>query len=444
MDPTQGPKSGNRIPAPSLTSMPQAAPQLLWSHNKGSHCWVLSRDVIIGSAEGADIVVNAPDVSRLHAALDFEPDGVWIRDLGSAQGTYLDTVRVRSARLTNDALIRLGSAELRFTYDQHKNDIPLWPDEHFGPLVGRSTVMRALFARLHRVARLDSTVLIYGETGTGKELVARALHEASPRADKPFVVVDCGALTESLLEAELFGHTKNAFTGAGTARSGAIEAADTGTVFLDEIGELPLSMQPKLLRAIEGRMVRRVGETNYRPVNVRFVAATHRDLPAMINAGNFREDLYFRLNVLPVSVPPLRARPEDIPLLAERLLPDGVGDSLTPELLREIHRRAWPGNVRELRNFVERAVAFGMQEALALGNERQHSESAPPSGVPSGFPPISTDEAFKEVRDRWLEHLAREYMRAMVAKYNRDTNAIAQAAGLDRSYVYRLIRKLEL
>lgn len=424
---------------------PRKEPQLRWTDAAGSHSYLLEGRKVVGSAAGADIVVRAPDVSRLHAALEIEDDGVWVRDLGSTNGTYIDGIRVRVARVPDGASIHLGSAALELHYDQNEAEVELWPSEQFGPLVGRSTVMRELFARIYRVAQIDATVLIQGETGTGKELVARAIHEASPRRDKPFVVVDCGALAESVLEAELFGHAKGAFTGAASARPGAIESAMGGTVFLDEIGEMPLGMQPKLLRALEGHMVRRIGETGYREVDVRFIAATHRDLASMVNSGNFREDLYFRLAVLPITVPPLRARRGDIPLLVERLLPPGARGALSPELLRELQGRSWPGNVRELRNFVERAAALGAREALAMDEARAPGKSHKAQGSQMEvFPPVSVEEAFKDVRDRWLDHLEREYMRGMLAKYNRDTSAIAQAAGLDRSYVYRLLRKHEL
>ncbi|MCC7540814.1 MAG: sigma 54-dependent Fis family transcriptional regulator [Deltaproteobacteria bacterium] len=419
-------------------------PQLRWREGLRSHSRFFARRLVIGSADQADVVLHDPDVSRLHAALDVEDDGVWIRDLGSQSGTYVDGIRVLAARVPDAATIRVGSSELGLFYNQNVTDVELWPHDEFGPLLGRSAVMRALFARLHRVAQLESTVLIQGETGTGKELVARAIHDASPRRDRPFIVVDCGALAESLLEAELFGHTKGAFTGAASARSGAIETAGGGTVFLDEIGEMPLGMQPKLLRAIESRVVRRVGESTYREVNVRFIAATHRDLPAMVNVGTFREDLYFRLAVVPITIPPLRTRKEDIALIAQRMLPPG-SPALSRELLVDLNRQVWPGNVRQLRNFMERTVALGDREAMALHAATSSRPPADEAPIPSGeFPSISADKPFKEIRDRWLDHLEREYMSAMLAKHGRDTSAIAQAAGLDRSYVYRLIRKHEL
>ncbi len=448
-------------------TIPRNQPQLRWTDALGSHSYAMVDRLVVGSAESADVVVVGEGVSRLHASLELKDDGVWVRDLGSRNGTYIDGIKVIEARVPDGATIFLGSMRVSLHYDQMTTDVEVWPSEAFGPLVGRSTIMRALFARLHRVARGDATVLILGETGTGKELVARALHAASPRRDKPFIVVDCGALSESLLEAELFGHSRGAFTGAATARVGAIEAADGGTVFLDEVGEMPLSMQPRLLRAIEGHTVRRVGENEHRKVDVRFLAATHRDLAAMVNAGSFREDLFFRLAVLPVYVPPLRERRDDIPLLAERLMPPHSHGKLSPELVRELSARSWPGNVREFRNFLERAAALGAREALAMGGRgggdladpsahgsspatqqaaaASNAAAAPDIAAPrNGLPPVPVDELFKTIRDRWLDHLEREYLRAMLARYNRDTSAIAQAAGLDRSYVYRLIRKHDL
>jgi len=435
-------------------TIPRSHPQLRWRDSAGSHSYVVGSRVVLGSAENADVVVQATEVSRLHASLEVRHDGVWARDLESRNGTYVDGIRVIEARVPDGASLSLGSARMTVHYDQVVSDVAIWPTDSFGPLHGRSPMMRELFARLHRVADGDATVLILGETGTGKELAARAIHQASPRRHKPFIVVDCGALSETLLEAELFGHSKGAFTGAASARVGAIEAAEGGTVFLDEIGEMPLSMQPRLLRAIEGLSIRRVGENEHRKVNVRFLAATHRNLPAMVNAGLFREDLFFRLAVLLVRMPSLRERREDIPLLAEHLMSLNARGRLSPELLRELATRPWPGNIRELRNFLQRAAALGAREAFALTDSKPagieprttaapRPSVAPPAAasVDGSFPPVSPDEPFKVIRDRWIEHLEGEYIRAMVERFQRDTEAIARAAGLDRSYVYRLLRK---
>jgi len=419
-------------------------PQLRWLDARGSHSALMRGRMVAGSAEDCDLVVRAAEVSRLHVAFEVADNGVWVRDLGSLNGTWVDGILVREARVPDGGTVHIGTADLRVFYNQNDSEIVLWPFESFDDLWGRSLPMRALFQRLARLAETDSTVLISGETGTGKELVARAIHKHSRRASHPMVVVDCGALAESLLEAELFGHARGAYTGAANQRPGAIESAEGGTVFLDEVGELPLAMQPKLLRAIESRMVRRLGENQHRKVDVRFLAATHRDLAAMVNAGTFREDLYFRLSVLPVTVPPLRAHPEDIPLLVEKLLPAGAHDTVSPELLQELARRPWPGNVRELRNFVERAVALGAREALDITHRPSMPDLTPAGNDPEALPSVNVDEAFKSIRDRWLEHLERAYLRAMIERHQRDTAAIAQASGLDRSYVYRLIRKHEL
>jgi two-component system, NtrC family, response regulator GlrR len=363
----------------------------------------------------------------LHAELELREDGLWVRDVGSRNGTFVDEIRVIEARLDAGRRLRLGSIEIQIAYDGGPVPVELWPDDHFGPLVGRSVAMRELFARLARIARTDSTVLIDGETGTGKEVVARAIHERSARREGPFVIVDCGSIPETLLESELFGHNKGAFTGASTARAGALRDADGGTVLLDEIGELPLSLQPKLLRFLESKTVRRLGETHGTPADVRVIAVTHRDLSSMVNAGAFREDLYFRLAVLKVHVPPLRERHGDVPLLVERFR--SADREIDPAWLAEIAGRAWVGNVRELRNVVEQVEAFGVETALSerAGHER--------------FPEVSIHETLREIRDRWIAHAEREYLAKALAAHGGNVSAVARAAGLDRSHVYRLMLK---
>jgi two-component system, NtrC family, response regulator GlrR len=409
-------------------------PHVSWRDAKGARDVVVKRLTLVGSAAGADVVVDDATVSRLHVELEPRDDGLWVRDLGSRNGTFVDGVRVMVARVPDGGRLRLGAVELRMEADTKESAIELWPNDRFGALVGRSVAMRELFATLARVAKGDSTVLVTGETGTGKELVARAIHDASPRADKPFVVVDCAALPEPLLEAELFGHAKGAFTGATGARVGAFEAADGGTLFLDEIGELPLGMQPKLLRAIESRTVRRLGETAHRPFNARFVSATHRDLRAMVNVGAFREDLYFRLAVLPVTVAPLRARREDVALLLETFLPEGAAGA-RDEILREVSDRPWLGNVRELRNFVERVAAFGAKGALAL------STSETPARAVEGDDTLD-DAVFTRPFREFREAAERVYVRRLLERHGGNVAAAAHAAGVDRTYVYRLARKL--
>ena len=297
-----------------------------WRDRKGElQTQTISGPTTLGSAPGTALrIADDPLISRIHAEFDPQREGVWIRDLGSRNGTFYEGGLVGKIRVPDGARITVGRTEFLVRLADSKNETSLYPTLAYGPLLGRSPEMRAMFLKLERMSGTDSTVLIQGETGTGKELVAQVIHEKSARAAGPFITVDCGALPEEMLDAELFGHVRGSFTGAVSDREGAFEAADGGTIFLDEIGELPLALQPRLLRAIEMRMVRRIGENTRRKIDVRFVAATHRDLREMVNAGTFREDLYFRLAVLPIEVPPLRDRPDDIPLLYLHFLAEAM------------------------------------------------------------------------------------------------------------------------
>ncbi len=426
-------------------------PVLVFADASGMRRETFLGRALVGSAPSVQLRVEDPAVSRLHAELELRSDGhVWVRDLGSTNGTWVNGVLVQSARISPGAELRVGATTMTLTFAAEAAKAPLWPHDKLGSLVARSESMREMFMVLADYARTDSAILVQGETGTGKELVARAIHETSGRAEHPFVVVDCGALPEALLESELFGHAKGSFTGAIAARAGAIESADGGTVFLDEIGELPLSMQPKLLRVLESLTVRRVGEAEHRKVDVRFVAATHRDIRAMVASGSFREDLYFRLAVLPAFVPPLRERPSDIGLLLAHFL-EGRAIHVRPEIIAEMERWPWPGNVRELRSFAERAVAVGPERAWVMTRGLSATTSiAPPematASAPSdGPPPISIELPFKVLRERYNDHLEREYLGLLVARYGRkDVAQLAEAAGLDRSYMHRLLKKHDL
>jgi DNA-binding NtrC family response regulator len=397
----------------------------------------LETTCVVGSGEGTTLRLEDRLVSRLHAQLELRDDGVWVRDLGSRNGTFIENVRVGHARVPSGGTVVVGNTRLTVTLSSERREV--WPASSFGPLIGRTPKMRELFLRLSRVAPSDAVVLIHGETGTGKELVARAIHQSSPRAKRPLVVVDCGAMPANLLESELFGHAKGAFTSAVSTHLGAVEVAEEGTIFLDEVGELPLEVQPKLLRALESRTFRRVGETQYRPIKARFLTATHRDLASMVNEGTFREDLFFRLNVLPVAIPPLRDRKEDIPLIVEALLKQRNAPPLDVPI-EELMARTWPGNVRELRSFVERAVTLGPQEALAMSPTRGAAAAA----AAGGFPPIDVSVPFKDVRDAWLEHLEKNYVEGALEKHGGNVTAVAESSGLARSYVHRLIRKHNL
>ncbi|HEY1959602.1 MAG TPA: sigma 54-interacting transcriptional regulator [Polyangiaceae bacterium] len=423
---------------------------LRWKDYTGPRTFVLKERATVGSAPSSDIALNDRSVSRIHAEFVPREDGAWVRDLGSKNGTFLDGLLVWGARIPDGGKVRMGATEIVVDYSPGEEPVELWPHTSFGPLLGASPPMRRLFASLARIAANDSPVLIEGETGTGKELVAQAIHGASARASEPFVIVDCAALPEHLIESELFGHVKGAFTGADRARTGAIEAADGGTIFLDEIGELPLSLQPHLLRVLETSTIRLVGETSRKKVDVRFISATHRDLRTMVNVGAFREDLYFRLSVLPVSVPPLRERLDDLPILVQAFLPKGVFPN--PETMRELMKRPWLGNVRELRNFVHRAAAFGTEEALQMSASRQAaSGDEPPKSTPPSDAVLEALSAsaifaadFKTFRDEWTALGEREYLKRLLAKHDRNVAAAAREAGVDRTYIYRLMRNHSL
>lgn len=421
---------------------PRATARLRYADAAGSHEAVVDRPLVVGSASEAGIVVKDKTVSRAHAALEPRADGLWVRDMGSRNGTFVGDVRIESARLPEGARLRLGGLELVVRYAPDLSLPEVWPEGRYGDLLGRTAVMRELFAKIARYAATDFPVLVQGETGTGKELVTRALHDGSAGRSGPFVVVDCGALPASLLDSELFGHARGAFTGADTERAGAFETADGGTVFLDEIGELPLALQPKLLRVLETRTVRRVGESNYRRVNVRFLSATHRDLRAMVAARSFREDLFFRLSVLVLGVPALRERRGDIPLLLDAFLAPRRSADLDPTILAALAEQPWPGNVRELRNFADRLRAMGLDHARALVAE-EPTGAAPPSTASSNDA-IDLTEPFKEFRERWIERGERAYVERALAQAGGNIAAAARASGVDRTYMFRLVRKLGL
>src|SRR5262245_23518189 len=326
--------------------------------------FVIAGDLFrVGKAPENDLQLDDETVSRVHFEIMRDAKGYLVRDLKSTNGTFLDGAEVKEAYLRAGSVIRIGSSELKFTPFEERIEILPSDKEQLGDMVGRSPVMREIFGLIERIAPTDATVLIEGETGTGKDMVARTIHQLSPRRDAPFIVVDCGAVAGTLIESELFGHEKGAFTGAVTARQGAFELASGGTVFLDELGELALDLQPKLLRVLEQRELRRVGGSKTLKVDLRVVAATRKDLRSEVEKGKFREDLYFRLNVVPITAPSLRDRREDIAPLIDhflaKLAPPGAIPELSEATRAALYAHDWPGNVRELRNVIERALALG-------------------------------------------------------------------------------------
>jgi transcriptional regulator with GAF, ATPase, and Fis domain len=300
--------------------------------------------------------------------------------------------------------------------------------------------MRTIFGLLERIVDTDATVLFLGETGTGKDLLARALHDDSPRAGRPFVVVDCGAVAPSLIESELFGHERGAFTGAAGQRQGAFEAAAGGTVFLDEIGELPLDLQPKLLRVLEQREVRRVGGNKTISVDIRILAATRKDLDREVAANRFREDLYFRLAVVPVTVPPLRERRDDIPLLVDRFLEAltrGAAPSVPAETMAALGAHDWPGNVRELRNVLERALYLNPDRTAPL--RLAALPSAPSSSTAA--PPFDPALSYGENRERAESAFERAYLEWLLRRAEGNVSEAARQAKMDRKYLHKLLKK---
>jgi DNA-binding NtrC family response regulator len=319
-------------------------------------------------------------------------------------------------------------------------------DQRYGfhQLVGKSPAMRQVYGLLQRAAALDITVLLTGETGTGKELAARAIHEEGRRKDARFVAVNCGALPADLIESELFGHARGAFTGAAAARAGLFEEAHGGTIFLDEIGELPLALQVKLNRVLQEREIRRVGETRPVAIDVRVIAATHRDLRAEVAAGRFREDLYFRLNVFPVMLPALRDRREDVPVLAGHFLAKAAGDlhrevtGFEPEVLRALMGYDWPGNVRELQNAIERAVAVARGPVLSPRDLPVEVTGAAAEGPPASMlATIPYRDALEQARER----TSRDYLAALMREFDGNVTRAAERAGMERESLHRLLRR---
>jgi DNA-binding NtrC family response regulator len=412
----------------------------------------LERDVpgtrlSIGTSEGNDLVLTDPMISRRHCEIIVQGEKYLLRDLGSTNGTSVNGTPVVEAFLMPGARIGLGTTEILFQPKKKWVKLALSEADHFGDLYGRSNAMREVFGLLERVVRTDLSVIIVGETGTGKELVARALHDHGSRCDKPFVVVDCGAVSENLIESELFGHERGAFTGADRARAGAFELAHTGTIFLDEIGELPTELQPKLLRALERREVKRLGAPRPIEVDVRVLAATNRDLRAEVARGAFREDLYYRLAEVAVQLPPLRDRREDIAIIAERFITDqasraGAGaSSISSAAYALMSQREWPGNVRELRNVLRRAAVLARADVI-------EPEDIPESTTPSQSPSAPASDVtgleglpIKEARERWNEPLEREYLIRLIRRTAGDLESASVLAGLHRKSLERLLRQ---
>ncbi len=400
----------------------------------------LATPTIMIGRTGADLNLTDPKVSGLHCELRLQADGYRLRDLGSTNGTHVKGVRVVDAFIAPGSTIQIGKSAITFDPLDDAVSVPLWHESRLHGLIGGSAAMRHLFDLINRFAQSDATVLIQGETGAGKEGVADAIHQCSPRREGPFVVLDCSAIPEQLFEDQIFGHEQGAFTGAGKATIGVFEAAHGGTLFLDEIGELPLDVQSKLLRAVETRKIRRVGSTKVIACDVRIIAATNRDLAAEVNRGTFRSDLFYRLSVAKLSVPALRERKDDLPLLVDHFLRQLVGvhnsdPRLPDDFMSRAQRHTWPGNVRELRNAVERAVL--------LPNHPTGGFEAPPKKEGS-FGDVDIDVPFKVAKQQLVDEFDRRYLQALLEAHDNNISAAARAAGIERMSIYKMIRRLGL
>jgi transcriptional regulator with GAF, ATPase, and Fis domain len=400
----------------------------------------------IGKSGDNDLVLPDATVSRHHCELERSANGVVVRDLGSTNHTRVATARVSEAVLEAGVTLTVGDVDLVLRTEAARVVVAPSESSRFGDAVGPSLAMRAIFGVLERIAPTDAPVLLEGETGTGKDLLARAIHAQSPRSSGPFVIVDCGAVSYSLLESELFGHERGAFTGAVATRPGAFETAGTGTLFLDEVGELPLDVQPKLLRVLESGEFRRVGGNKPMKSRARIVAATKRRLVDEVERGKFREDLYFRLSVVPVTVPPLRARREDIPALVDQFLEvararnQGVADlRISPEALSGLTAHDWPGNVRELRNVLDRAFYLTTaQSGRELDIVDMPVTATAASAMSMAF---ESDKTYRETRTQFENDFEKRYVSWLLAQHDGNLSAAARHARMDRKYLYDLARK---
>ena len=407
----------------------------------GSHRYPLRGTTSLGKNTDNDIVIVATGVSRYHLELTSAPKHVQVKDCGSKNGTYFNGARVTEVEVGAGSVIRIGGptgVEVKIELENQPSVQPS-TDSRFGPLVGSSYAMRTVYTILERTAPSSATILVSGETGTGKELVAQAIHEASPRADKPFIIVDCGSIPANLIESELFGHKRGAFTGAQTDRTGAFEAADGGTLFLDEIGELPIDLQPKLLRAVESRSIQRLGENSRKDIDVRLIAATHRNLEDEVQQNRFRQDLFYRLAVVSVSLPPLRERGDDVITIAKYILEQlGRADAIEFDqtISNALLSYSWPGNVRELRNALERAIHLGAEHAIPMAGGAPNTNNLVSSEAP--------DLPFKEAKDKIIMSFERAYVERLMARHKGNISAASRDASIDRNYLYRLLKKHDL
>jgi DNA-binding NtrC family response regulator len=396
-----------------------------------------SETITIGSAEGNDLVLSDETVSRYHLELQSRGDRIFAIDHGSTNGTSFAGALIERAAIPAGSVLALGRSKVRVDEAASLN-LEVHDRDRLGGLLGRSSEMRSLMAKIARAGQSDISVLLLGETGTGKELIAHAIHGASKRRSGPFETVDCGSLLPTLIASELFGHEKGAFTGADQQHIGAFERAHGGTLFLDEVGELPPALQTALLGALERRSFRRLGGQKPISVDVRVVSATNRDLRSEVNAGSFRQDLYFRIGVVLLRIPPLRERAGDVPLLIDHFLGeagfDGDRSEIIPdEVLESLEKHHWPGNVRELRNFTEAALAMGeppVLEGQGAPKKPQGEARSDPSLVP-----------YSEARAEVLKSFELEYLKALMERTRWNVSLAAREAKMNRQHLINMLKR---
>jgi DNA-binding NtrC family response regulator len=397
------------------------------------------RRTLLGSSPVCDVRLTDRAASRRHAALEVDATGLRILDLGSSNGTFVNGVRVWDACLTGGERVEIGKNVLHVAMDVGQREVSASPSTRFHRVIGASPEMRRLYPLFERLAVVDVPVLIEGETGTGKEALAESLHEAGPRRSEPFVVFDCTTVAPSLVESELFGHDRGAFTGATSDRAGLFEQANDGTLFIDEIGDLDLGLQAKLLRALEQREVRRLGGSRWLKLNVRILAATRRDLDREVQARRFRDDLFYRLAVARVDLPPLRKRQGDIALLTRCFwaMLGGEQARLSPDLVQQFEAYQWPGNIRELHNAVAQQLAIGDVE---LG--QQSSAEAPVSSTSDFIDRVVAEgKSLPRARHKVTQELERRYLTRMLELHGGHVGRAADACGIGRRYFQMLRAK---
>jgi len=443
--------------------------------------WTFDKEEVrLGSMDDNDVVLHDDTVSRYHCKIVQDDTGYILVDNGSTNGTFINKVRVREAFLKPGSTVAVGQHQLRFNAREEEVEIVPSRATRCGSLIGGNAKMREIYSIIEKIAPTATTVVIDGETGTGKEVVAQTIHQLSPRAKGELVVFDCGAVPPNLIESELFGHEKGSFTGAVMSREGLFEQADGGTLFLDELGELPIDLQPKLLRVLEQREVRRVGGQKAQKVDVRIIAATNRNLEDEVRAGRFRQDLFYRLSVVRLHLPSLRDRADDIPVLVQHFLEHGAYNktpqgqprvrAVSREAMAALTKYSWPGNVRELVNVVERAVSFTTHPTIELADlpdavrsDRPSTRAAtrpatvpvrartvPPAASLAPTPPATPEEllgdgvTFKDAKEKWVATFERDYILQTLRRNTGNISHAARAADIDRKYFRKLMKKYDI